>query len=31
VETSESVFFFAADTSMEKEQWIGAIGICWVM
>jgi hypothetical protein len=26
VENNESVFFFSAETALEKETWIGAIG-----
>jgi len=27
VETNETVFFFCCENSLEKEQWIGGIGI----
>ena len=31
IDTNETTFFFASDSPLDKEGWIGAIGILWEM
>lgn len=31
VETNETTFYFSCESSLEKEQWIGAIGNGWMI